>query len=185
MNIITYLAIATYIAIILSLIWARLQFFNTQATQITFWVRLYDPMVGIQIFASLYVFYGSPEVSTLASSVWLATLCVSLALFWWAILTARGLDFAFSKNVGNLLTSGPYAIVRHPFYVSYILVWASTTILFNSVFLWITLFYLIAFYITSAKDEEKVILSSEHSKEYFEYRHKVGMLIPRIIKWKS
>jgi len=185
MNIITYLAFATYIAIILSLIWARLRFFSTQATRITTWVRLYDPMVGIQILATLYLFYNAPKITMLAASVWLTTLLVSLSLFWWTILTARSLDFAFSKNVGNLLISGPYAIVRHPFYVSYIFVWFSTTVLFNSVFLWITLFYLVTFYFMSASDEEKVILSSEHSEEYFEYRQRVGMFIPRIMKWKS
>lgn len=185
MNIITYLAFATYIAIIVSLIWARLQFFSTQATQITIWVRLYDPIVGIQILTTLYIFYNGPEFTALISSVWLAALLASISLFWWAILTARKLDFAFSKSVGNLLTSGPFAIVRHPFYVSYIFVWTSTTIIFNSVFLWFTLLYLITFYFMSARDEEKVILSSEHSKEYFEYRQRVGMFLPRITKWKS
>lgn len=185
MNIITYLGIATYLAIIFSLIWARLRFFSTQATKITIWVRLYDLMVGIQILTTLYICYEAPEITTLASSIWVAALLVSISLFWWAILTARQLDFAFSKNVGNLLTTGPYAIVRHPFYVSYILIWASTTLLLNSVFLWFTLFYLVTFYFLSARDEEKVILSSEHSKEYFEYRQRVGMFLPRITKWKN
>lgn len=185
MNLITYLAFATYIAIILSLIWARLRFFNTQATQITFWVRLYDPIVGIQILTTLYKFTTATETTMLALAVWQAALLASLSVFWWAIFTARKLDFAFSKSVGDLLTSGPYAIVRHPFYTSYILVWASTTIIFNSVFLWFTLLYLVTFYFMSARDEEKVILSSEHSKEYFEYRQRVGMFIPRITKWKS
>ena len=185
MNIITYLAIATYITIIFSLVWGRLRFFSTHATKISIWVRLYDPIVGIQILATLYKFYPAPENTMPASSIWLAALLVSLSLFWWAILTARKLNFAFSKSVGNLLTTGPYAIIRHPFYTSYILVWTSSTILFNSVFLWFTLLYLITFYFMSARDEEKVILSSEHSKEYFEYRQRVGMFLPRITKWKS
>ncbi|MFT6825194.1 MAG: protein-S-isoprenylcysteine O-methyltransferase Ste14 [Pseudohongiellaceae bacterium] len=168
-----------------SLIWARLRFFNTQSTEVTVWVRLYDPIVGIQILTTLYNFYYTPDIPILASSVWLAALLFSISLFWWAISTARKLDFAFSKNVGDLLTSGPYAVVRHPFYASYILLWASTTILFNSVFLWFTLLYLVTFYFMSARDEEQVILSSEHSKEYFEYRQRVGMFLPRITKWKS
>jgi protein-S-isoprenylcysteine O-methyltransferase Ste14 len=169
----------------ISLIWARLRFFSTQATEITNWVRLYDPIVGIQILTTLYSFYYTPDIPILASSLWLAALLLSISLFWWAISTARKLDFAFSKNVGDLLTSGPYAVVRHPFYASYILLWASTTILFNSVFLWFTLLYLVTFYFMSARDEEKVIMSSEHSKEYFEYRQRVGMFLPRIRKWKS
>jgi protein-S-isoprenylcysteine O-methyltransferase Ste14 len=141
--------------------------------------------VGIQILTTLYSFYYTPDIPILASSLWLAALLLSISLFWWAISTARKLDFAFSKNVGDLLTSGPYAVVRHPFYASYILLWASTTILFNSVFLWFTLLYLVTFYFMSARDEEKVIMSSEHSKEYFEYRQRVGMFLPRIRKWKS
>jgi len=168
-----------------SLIWARLRFFSTQATEVTIWVRLYDPIVGVQILTTLYIFYDLPESTMPASSVWLAALLISISLFWWAILTARKLDFAFSKSVGDLLTTGPFAVVRHPFYTSYILVWASTTILFNSVFLWFTLLYLVTFYFMSARGEEKVILSSEHSKEYFEYRRHVGMFLPRITKWKN
>ena len=185
MNIITYLSFATYIAIILSLIWARLRFFDTQTTKSTIWVRFYDPIVAIQIIASFYEFYNTSRESLLATSIYLAVLLTSLSLFWWAVISAKKLNFAFSKNVGELLTSGPYGIVRHPFYTSYIMIWASTTILFNSVFLWFTLFYLVTFYFLSARDEEKVILSSEHSEEYSEYRQRVGMFLPRITKWKN
>ena len=185
MNIITYLAFATYIAIVLSLIWARLRFFSSQSAHVTVWVRFYDPVVGVQILTTLFKFYSAPESTTAAYAAWLITLLISLSLFWWTIITARKLDFAFSKSVGKLITTGPYAVIRHPFYTSYILVWSSTTILFNSVFLWITLFYLVTFYLMSARDEERVILSSEHSEQYAEYRKRVGMFLPRITKWKS
>ena len=185
MNIITFLTLTTYIALILSLIWARIRFFTVRPHEITVWIRLYDPVVAVQILASLYMFGSYTEYSTIAISACLAILLVSLSLFWRCIVTAKNLDFAFSKKVGDLITTGPYAIVRHPFYVSYILIWVSTTILFDSVFHWITLLYLVTFYFMSARDEEEVILSSEHSKEYLEYRQRVGMFIPRITKWKS
>ena len=81
MNIITYLAFATYIAIMFSLIWARLRFFNTQSTEVTVWVRLYDPIVGIQILTTLYNFYYTPDIPILATSVWLAALLFSISLF--------------------------------------------------------------------------------------------------------
>ena len=185
MNILTCVAFATYIAIILSLIWARLKFFNTKATQITIWVRLYDPIVAIQILTTIYKFSNATESTIIALGAWEVALLASLSAFWWAIITAKKLDFAFSKNAGNLITRGPYAIVRHPFYMSYIIVWTSTTIYFNSVFLWFTLLYLVTFYFMSARDEEKVIMSGEHSKEYLGYRQRVGMFLPRIIIWKS
>jgi hypothetical protein len=81
MNIITYLAFATYIAIILSLLWARLRFFNTQGAHVTPWIRLYDPVVGIQIVTSLYMFYSAPQSAITSSWVWLAALLVSFSLF--------------------------------------------------------------------------------------------------------
>jgi len=148
-------------------------------------VILYDPVVAIQIAASIYGFsYTRPEggIPLIACTI---LLLLSLALFWWSINTTRNLDFAFSTEVGELIISGPYAVIRHPFYLSYILGWLSTTLLFNSIFHWITLVYLATFYLSSARSEEKVILRTEHSSEYIRYQQKVGMFIPRKRKWKS
>lgn len=185
MNIPTILALAIYAALILSLIWARFWFFNIQSIRVTIWVVLYDPMVAIQVFGSLYGFWMVENLGTLKLASYIIALLIAFSLFWWSILTAKKLDFAFSNKVGELITSGPYSIVRHPFYVSYIIIWSSSTLIFNSVFLWITLLYLVTFYFVSARKEEKVILSSDYSSEYLKYRQRVGMFLPRIKKWKN
>ena len=95
-------------------------------------------------------------------------------------MTAKTLDFAFSNEVGSIVTTGPFKIVRHPFYTSYMLAWFASSFLFNSLLLWITLLYLVAFYYLSAKKEEGVILKSVYSKEYENYVRNVGMFLPRI-----
>ena len=109
---------------------------------------------------------------------------LSLVIFWWSIVTAKSLDFAFSSHVGNIVTSGPFGLFRHPFYVSYMVAWFSSTFLFNSLILWITFVYLVAFYVLSARKEERTIMLSEQAEKYQLYKRNVGMFLPRIKKWK-
>ena len=185
MNYLFGLLIAIYITIIVSLIWARFQFFNIKSASSKTSSRLYDPVVGIQIATTLYfMLSGSPMVVS-AKIFGLLCYVLSLVLFWWSIVTAKKLEFAFSNNVGKVVTTGPFAFIRHPFYTSYFLVWFGSSILFNSIFLWITLIYLVSFYITSAKTEEEVYLKSEYSREYRDYSKNVGMFLPRIALWKK
>jgi len=169
-----------YVLIVLSLLWGRFSFFkvNSGAPRLT--VFLYDCAVTIQIITTLYFVISVTNIAFLFIYFSIFLYIIALIIFWWAIVTAKSLDFAFSNKVGNIITTGPFRFFRHPFYVSYILVWLSSTLLFKSPILWITLLYLIAFYILSARKEEKVILQSEYSTEYEKYTKNVGMFLPRI-----
>lgn len=174
------ISIILYIAIVLSLIWARLRFFKMTSGTPRLSALLYDATVATQVVTTLVFMLteSGKSLPLVAASICLYSL--SLLLFWWSIFTAKNLDFAFSNEVGRIVTTGPFAIVRHPFYVSYILAWLSSTFLFNSLILWITLTYLIAFYFLSARKEEGVILKSVYSKEYRKYIQNVGMFLPGI-----
>lgn len=169
-----------YIAIVLSLIWARLQFFKMTSGTPRLSALAYDAMVATQIITTLLLMIttSGKYLPLVAASICLYAL--SLVLFWWSIFTAKSLDFAFSNEVGSIVTTGPFRIVRHPFYVSYILAWLGSTFLFNSLILWVTLGYLMVFYFLSARKEERVILKSVYSTEYRKYIQNVGMFLPRI-----
>lgn len=169
-----------YSAIVLSLIWARLRFFKMTSGTPRLSALLYDATVATQIVTTLVLMFttSGKSLPLVAASICLYSL--SLILFWWSIFTAKKLDFAFSNDVGNIVTTGPFRLVRHPFYVSYILTWLSSTFLFNSLILWITLLYLMAFYFLSARKEERVILKSVYSDEYRKYIQNVGMFLPGI-----
>ena len=171
-----------YITIIFSLIWGRFYFFKINGTS-GFIAMLYDSAVTAQIVLTIYSMLTTEHVPVIFISVSTFVYFLSLSMFWWAVVTARSLDFAFSESVGDIVTTGPFKIVRHPFYTSYILVWFSSTLLFNSPYLWITLIFLVAFYYLSARKEEKVILKSAYSEEYEKYIQQVGMFLPRIKKW--
>ncbi|MBQ13661.1 MAG: hypothetical protein CMQ17_04600 [Gammaproteobacteria bacterium] len=180
MNILTIALIGTYTLIIASLIWARFQFFVIKSKRSRISSLVYDPAVVVQILFTYYYFLATTNPGLTSSYFALCLYVMSLTLFWWAIVTAKKLNFAFSAEVGEIVTTGPFAWVRHPIYLSYVFIWLGSTLLFNSLPLWITLVYLITFYVFSAKSEEKVILNSRYSTEYLEYSQNVGMFLPRI-----
>ncbi|MCB1648746.1 MAG: isoprenylcysteine carboxylmethyltransferase family protein [Pseudomonadales bacterium] len=169
-----------FVAIVLSLIWARFFFFKMTSGTPRLSALLYDAIVATQIITTLVFMFtqSGKSLPLLVAGIFLYS--ASLLFFWWAIFTAKKLDFAFSNQVGNIVTTGPFRIVRHPFYTSYILSWFSSALLFNSLILWITLLYLIAFYFLSARKEEGVILKSVYSDEYKKYIQNVGMFLPRM-----
>ena len=179
------LFISLYSVILITLVWARYCYFDLGSSDSKIAARIYDPLVGIHIIASYY--YSNAFTPSSSLRTWLSIFILLLggALFVHSARTAKKLDFAFSDQVSTLIIKGPFAIVRHPFYISYMLIWLSSSLLFNSTLLWITLFLLIAFYIFSAKREEEVILKSSYSREYRIYRNRVGMFLPRILQWKN
>lgn len=184
MSPINTLLLLVFLGIVSSLLWARFRFFNIKSSTSKIGSLLYDPIVATQIILTLFLIFDSDEIALIHTFICLFFYLFGLLLFWWSIFTAKKLDFAFSDQVGSIIKNGPFSYVRHPFYLSYLFVWAGSTFLFNSIFLWITLIYLLAFYLISAKAEEKVISNSKHSKEYHQYSQNVGMFIPRIKLWK-
>lgn len=185
MNIPTIVLLLSYTTIIVSFIWARIRYFRIKSRSSRVGTYMFDPAVAIQIIASYYSLLSNSREALIPDVAGLLLYTTGFGLFWWSIVTAKQLDFAFSDNVGKIITTGPFAIVRHPLYLSYTLVWLTSTLLFNSFYLWITLTYLVSFYFISAKREEKVILKSDYSREYRNYSQKVGMFLPRISSWKS
>jgi len=177
-------AFVLYLLIVISLVWGRFFFFKMNSGTPKLLAFSYDASVITQMIMTVYFFNNVTDVTKLMSAISAVLYLLSLVIFWSAIVTARSLDFAFSNKVGEIVTSGPFGYFRHPFYVSYLIAWWTSTILFNSIFMWLTAIYLTAFYVVSAKKEEKIILSSEQSEQYRLYQQKTGMFFPRIIKWK-
>lgn len=173
-----------YTLIVLSLLWGRLRFFTVDAGTPGIAAIAYDLAVAVQIVTTFYYMITVTEFTKIILTFAAMVYASALFFFWWSIRTARALDFAFSEKVGAIVTKGPFSLVRHPFYTSYILVWACSSVIFNSPVLWTTLFYLVAFYFLSARKEEKIILESHHSEQYKNYQKQVGMFLPRILKWK-
>ncbi len=180
-----FLLITLYSLTIVSLVWARYRFFELKSDVSRRIAWFYDLMAGLHITFSYFYLLTKAEASIARISVSIALLVLGTLLFFLSIKSARHLNFALSDESNSIVDQGPFALVRHPLYLSYSLIWLSSTILFNSTLLWITLGTLIAFYIFSAKREEEAILRSSYSREYRNYKLRVGMFLPRISQWKS
>jgi len=180
----SYAVLTLFVAIIVSLIWGRLRFFKVN-TGTARWVALgYDLAVLIHMILTVYLFITVTGVTKSGLYVAGGLFFLSLVFFWCSIREAKSLDFAFSEQVGRIVTKGPYGLVRHPFYVSYILAWVGSAWLFNHPILWLTAGYLGVFYVLSAQKEERFILASEQAEQYRCYQQKAGMFLPRKQRWK-
>lgn len=174
-----------YTAIIVVWVWARFSYFKVESQRSRIGSYLYDPVVVIHIVVTCFHYAFSPLHHATIIGFALFLYVSGLLVFLKTVALADRLNFAFSEEVGKLITIGTYGHVRHPLYISYSLVWLGSTLLFDSILLWITLIYLLAFYYFSAKKEEEAILKSNYSREYAEYSKNVGMFLPRIKGWKS
>lgn len=119
--------------------------------------------------------------ATMWTTVGLVGLASSIVLFWWTVTTTRRhrLRLAHTDaDPDNIYTGGPYAHVRHPFYLSYIMFWISTALIAGG-WQWGPALILILWYIRIAQGEERRFRSSALATVYDTYRGRTGMLLPR------
>ena len=78
-----------------------------------------------------------------------------------------------------------FEIIRHPLYVSYILILAGLSFILPIYWLLIpTLFIIIGIYPTAKAEEETLI--EQFGEEYIEYKRKVGVFFPKLKKgWRK
>jgi protein-S-isoprenylcysteine O-methyltransferase Ste14 len=79
----------------------------------------------------------------------------------------------------RLIQEGPYGVIRHPLYVSYILILAGLSLALLMVWLLIPVVCIVVGIYPTAKAEEEV-LAEQLGEEYNRYKQRVGMLFPRL-----
>jgi protein-S-isoprenylcysteine O-methyltransferase Ste14 len=80
----------------------------------------------------------------------------------------------------ELVTWGPYAFVRHPFYTSFILALLAAAIALSHPVTLICLLYGAVLLTLTATREERRLTLSTFGAEYARYMHKSGRFLPRI-----
>lgn len=117
-----------------------------------------------------------------------ALYAASLGLFWWAVRVNRvqPLAIAFSElTPEHLVTRGPYALVRHPFYSAYLLAWIAGLVATAQPLLLSTVVAMGALYHRAARLEEAMFADSHLAAAYAAYKERVGMLFPRLFTTRS
>ncbi len=152
------------------------------------WISWFGGIVLLLTHSNHYFFAGE----TFSSLMPLLTRMVGLFLFmlggsmyyYTIIVAGKYLRPAPSGTLQEhmLINKGPFAIIRHPLYVSYVLISLGLgLVFFNFLPLFSALLLLVGIYPT-AKAEENV-LTKQLGKEYIDYQKQVGMFFPRLFRW--
>lgn len=84
-------------------------------------------------------------------------------------------------DVKHIMKNGVYGLIRHPFYLSLILLAFSLMLFFKSYILLLGILIVVIALISDAKKEEK-ILEGVFEDEYYNYQKSTGMFLPKIFK---
>ena len=157
--------------------------------QLTLFMRL-TAAVGLMVaMLQVMAILLASRVRTTQFAIGIVLYAASFAIFWWTIniTRARRLSVAFSTDEPRqLLMTGPFRFVRHPFYASYSLFWIAG---FIAVPRWYVLpgtAAMLMFYFSAARMEEAKFANSALSESYEYYRSRTGMFLPRFRKiWNT
>jgi protein-S-isoprenylcysteine O-methyltransferase Ste14 len=137
-------------------------------------------VIVVPVFAAIHIkgLLSKPlAIPLMAIFLYLA----GVALFWFAVAATRGRGLAacFQGQVpGQVVHAGPYRVIRHPFYASYLLAWIAG---FAATGWWPLALIAIAMagmYAYAARQEERCILSSPLREEYRDYMRRTGRFLP-------
>jgi protein-S-isoprenylcysteine O-methyltransferase Ste14 len=76
-----------------------------------------------------------------------------------------------------LIVTGPFAWVRHPFYIAYSLAWLAAPIATHGPVITLTGVIAVVVYVVAARREERA-LAAHFGEAYERYRQKTGMVLP-------
>lgn len=132
--------------------------------------------------AMLHLFVtGAPRPPLAAAAAVLMT--CSLLLFRSARRSSppRTLAVAFGEaDPAQIVTTGPYRYMRHPFYVSYMLYWAAAFLSAPHPLIGAGTLTILVLYVILAGREERALLASPLGPEYRQYQSRSGRFLPRL-----
>jgi protein-S-isoprenylcysteine O-methyltransferase Ste14 len=83
-----------------------------------------------------------------------------------------------------LITGGPFAVVRHPFYAAYSLAWMAMPVATHGPLVTLFAVVAIAIYVAAARREER-LLEARFGEAYRAYKRGTGMIVPSMIRLLS
>ncbi len=125
------------------------------ATGVIIFLALQDVAFAVVHFGGLLLGSAGPRWAV-------AGIAVATLLFLSALESARRVQLPRTlvddPMPKALLTSGPFALVRHPCYIAYSLAWLAAPVAMHSVPLGLTAVFMIVCYILSAREEERRLI---------------------------
>lgn len=175
-------AILFYLEFILffSFIWALVWWFR-KTLSVNRWELHFIKISGI-VFVALHLFAAAIWQLPFAPIYWfgITLIILSLFLFYWALFSfSQPPAVAFANEINQALNiKGPYQLIRHPFYTSYLLAWLGGSFASGCYYLVASFFLMLFIYYRAASEEESQWLESKDAEVYKVYMNKTGMFLP-------
>lgn len=173
-------------AVVAAQIWATRQHFHSES------MPAGAAIIGIGVITTWALFTALMLTGKQPVEFAFAGLLVQIAsgiLFRQAIIATRAarLRYVFDpKAPHRLITAGPYRLVRHPFYTSYIMLWAGWAFATASPWSLPPLLFLTAAYCLAARREEASFSGTPLAAQYEAYREAAGFMLPRLsARWRG
>jgi len=172
------------LACLASFAWAMRKFFLQPAGM----------TAGMQVIKFLGIAFGllhvaaivmTPVISPALGAAGATLYLCALTLFWWAIAASlhKPLSAAFSPDLpAHLVAAGPYRMMRHPLYGSYLLCWVAGWVATGRTWLSPTVLVMLVIYLVAARQEENKFLRSALAEPYVRYRTRTGLFFPNPLK---
>ena len=186
LSIVAGIAVARSIGVLLAFLRTFLRRERTVAMKWG-WVEIAvipEPIVLALVTYGLYA--ASPQapssVPSLVGAFAGATLAIGGALLaLWTLRTLSSMGAGHYILEGQrIVDRGPFALARHPVYLSAFLIWLALPVAYASVTaLVVFVAYVLPIYVLYAKEEEKLLVT-HYGDEYRRYRQRVGMFLPRV-----
>jgi len=108
----------------------------------------------------------------------LCALGVGLAI-WARVYLGRNWDMAMSRKENpDMVTTGPYAYVRHPIYAGFLLAMLGSAI--GQSVIWLVMLIVTGVYFTFAARREEMNMLEQFPEQYRTYKERTKMLVPFI-----
>lgn len=147
------------------------------------------PLVTVFLFAFgflVYCRFESREANFWFNLYAVLTLIASLSLFFSSLRYSRGVELSKAFDLisaKRIVTNGPFSVVRHPFYVSYLAAYSSIFFDRFSIVSVLLGLFLALFYLIAARNEEAAFLKSPDLRTAYErYVFRTGRFFPRITR---
>ncbi len=144
---------------------------------------LQDVGVGfavIQFFGLLLLGSRSPAWAAAAIAMYIAATLLFLASLEAARRVHLPRTLVDDPLPKALITTGPFALVRHPFYIAYSLAWLAAPVATHGPMITVCGVLAVATYVLAARREERQ-LEAQFGDAYRAYRDRTGRVVPSLL----
>ncbi len=136
-------------------------------------------LVTLQFGSLLFIAATAPIISNNVAGLFVESAGVFLAVLAIYVVKIRNVNITPTvKANSELITSGPYRIIRHPMYIAQLIAVVPLVIDYFSWYRLLAIVVLLTTLLVKIQYEEKQLL--EHYPEYADYKKKTNYLIPMI-----